>query len=145
MSAEPKLQIKELTDRIVLPSITRYITQENIKLYAEASLDYNPIHIDEDFARNTPLGGTIAHGMLILGYISHMMTVNFGQAWIDGGSLNLRFKTPARPCDTVTISGIVNKVETIENRITAFCGVLCQNQKGETVVSGEATLKTEGS
>ena len=143
MSAEPKLQISELTDKMGIPSISRYITQEKINLYAEASFDFNPIHIDEDFARNTPLGGTIAHGMLMLGYISHMMTVNFGKAWIKGGYLNVRFKTPARPGDTVTLSGTVNKVERTENHISVKCGILCQNQKGETIVSGEATLKTE--
>ena len=143
MSIEPKLKISELTDKMVIPSISRYITQEKINLYAEASHDFNPIHIDEEFARNTPSGGTIAHGMLVLGYVSHMMTVNFGKAWLESGHLGVRFKTPARPGDTVTVSGTVSKVERAEKKISVVCNVLCRNQNDETIISGEATFKSE--
>ena len=141
MSAEPKLHISELTDKMGIPSISRYITQEKINLYAEASFDFNPIHIDEDFARNTPLGGTIAHGMLMLGYISHMMTVNFGKAWIKGGYLNVRFKTPVRPDDTVTMNGKVSRIEKSEHGTLIYCEVLCKNQNDEPVISGEAKVR----
>ena len=65
-----------------LPTVVKHITQKDINLYAEASGDFNPIHIDETFAAQTPLGGTIAHGMLILAYISEMMTTAFGKSWL---------------------------------------------------------------
>ena len=69
----------EFTEGSPLPKIIKNIVQENINLYAKASGDYNPIHIDADYARQTPLGGTVAHGMLILAYISQMLTNAFGQ------------------------------------------------------------------
>ena len=47
-----------------LPSVVKHVTQRDINLYAEVSGDFNPIHVDEAFAAQTPLGGTIAHGML---------------------------------------------------------------------------------
>ena len=92
-----------------LPSVVKHVTQREINLYAEASGDFNPIHIDEAFAAKTPLGGTIAHGMLILAYASEMMTRAFGQSWLEGGRLSVRFKAAARPQDTITTSGRILK------------------------------------
>ena len=82
--------------------VRREITQERIHNYADASGDHNPIHVDPEFARGTPFGGTIAHGMLVLSFISEMMTAAFGQAWLSSGTLEVRFRAPARPGDTVT-------------------------------------------
>jgi len=70
----------EIQEGKALNPVVKYITQEKINLYAEASGDFNPIHIDESFAAKTPLGGTIAHGMLNLAYVSEMMTSAFGRA-----------------------------------------------------------------
>ena len=66
-----------------------------LNAYADASGDYNPIHIDEAFAKTTPMGGTIAHGMLVLSFISEMMTGAFRTAWLSTGTLEVRFR--ARP------------------------------------------------
>lgn len=136
-------QLTELSDGMNLPELRKLITQENINLYAEASRDFNPIHIDGGFARQTPLGGTIAHGMLILAYISEMMTVAFGQSWLTGGKLNVRFKTPARPGDTITVSGRISKIESNEGQTLIRCDVLCQNQSGDSVITGEASVRAE--
>jgi acyl dehydratase len=133
--------LKNLSEGMNLPEIRRNITQEKINLYAQASRDFNPIHIDETFARNTPLGGTIAHGMLILAYVSQMMTTAFGQSWLAGGSLNVRFRNPARPGDTITMSGKIRQIEKSDGENLITCGVHCQNQKGEPVVTGETKAR----
>jgi len=65
MDAGLPLLLSRLSEGMSLPEIKRNITQENINLYAEASGDFNPIHVDENYARQTPLGVTIAHGMLL--------------------------------------------------------------------------------
>jgi len=136
-------QLPGLSEGMNLPDIKRVITQENINLYAEASRDFNPIHIDEDFAKKTPLGGTIAHGMLILAYVSQMMSAAFGQSWLAGGKLSVRFKTPARPGDTITVSGRISRVEKSDGQTSIRCDVLCQNQNGESVITGETNLRVE--
>ena len=82
---ETSLKLSDLREGMNLFESAKEIVQRNINLYAEASRDFNPIHIDEDFARKTPLGGTIAHGMLILAYVSQMMSSAFGRAWLAGG------------------------------------------------------------
>ena len=134
-------RLLELSEGMDLPEFKRAIIQRNINLYAQASQDFNPIHIDEEFAKKTPLGGTIAHGMLILAYISQMMTLAFERDWLAGGKLHVRFKTPARPGDTITVSGKIVKLEKKEEQTLVNCDVLCRNQKGEVVITGEATAE----
>ena len=95
--------------------VTRTLTQQMLNAYADASGDYNPIHIDEAFAKTTAMGGTIAHGMLVLSFISEMMTGAFRTAWLSTGTLEVRFRAPARPGDTVTARA------TPRSRRTAAC------------------------
>lgn len=140
MGTESKIDISILQEGSNLQTLKKEIIQNNINLYAQASKDFNPIHIDEEFARKTPLGGTIAHGMLVLAYVSQMMTSNFGEDWIRGGKLSAKFKAPARPGDIMTISGKVRKIEKDASMTTIKCDVLCANQSGEAVISADGTL-----
>ena len=124
-----------------LNPVVIHITQEKINLYAKASGDFNPIHIDETFAAKTPFGGTIAHGMLNLAHVSEMMTSAFGRSWLSGGKLGAKFKEPARPGDTLTINGRIDCIEKKDGISYANCSFECLNQKGEMIVTGEAIVK----
>jgi len=124
-----------------LPGREKLITQEEINLYAQASRDFNPIHINEEFARKTAAGGTIAHGMLVLAYVSQMMTEAFGKSWLEGGRFNIRFKTPARPGDRLKIQGKIEKIQSGTEDILINCAVLCNNQNNEAVITGEAIVR----
>jgi 3-hydroxybutyryl-CoA dehydratase len=124
-----------------LGPVVKHITQEKINLYAEASGDFNPIHVDESFAAKTPFGGTIAHGMLNLAYVSEMMTSAFGRSWVSGGKLRAKFKESARPGDTLTITGKIDCIEQKSDVSYANCSFECRNQRGETIVTGEATAR----
>jgi 3-hydroxybutyryl-CoA dehydratase len=137
------LEPGKIKEGVALPELKREVTQEHVNLYAAASGDFNPIHLDPEFARQTPAGGTIAHGMLILAYVSEFMTASFGKSWLTGGSLSARFKDPARPGDTVTVSGKITAVKK-EGEVTSIvCDVLCQNQKSEAVINCEAKVKVQ--
>jgi 3-hydroxybutyryl-CoA dehydratase len=131
----------EIQQGKALNPVVKHITQEKINLYAEASGDFNPIHIDKSFAARTPLGGTIAHGMLSLAYVSEMMTSAFGRSWLSGGKLRAKFKEPARPGDTLTMNGKVDCIERKDDVSYANCTYECRNQKGEMIVVGEAIAK----
>ena len=124
-----------------LPELTKHITQKHIDLYAEASKDFNPIHIDPEYAKKTALGGTIAHGMLSLSYISELMCSIFNESWLSNGSLDVRFKTPARPGDTITINGSIKKIEKQDTGTLIRCDILCSNQNNETIVTGETEVR----
>ena len=136
-------QLAELSEGMSLPEFRKVVTQEHINLYAEASRDFNPIHINEDFAKKTPLGGTIAHGMLILAYVSQMMSAAFGRSWLAGGKLNVRFKTPVRPGDTIVVSSTISRIVKSEGQTLIHCDVLCRNQNGESVITGEVKVRVE--
>jgi 3-hydroxybutyryl-CoA dehydratase len=133
--------LTEIQEGKVFDPLVKHITQQNINLYAEASGDFNPIHIDESFAAKTPLGGTIAHGMLNLAYVSEMMTAAFGRSWLSGGRLRAKFKEPTRPGDTLTINGKIVCVEQKDDVSYANCSFECLNQKGEMIVTGETIVK----
>ncbi|MBI4180773.1 MAG: MaoC family dehydratase [Chloroflexi bacterium] len=137
------LELSGLNEGMTLPRLKKAVTQQNINLYAQASRDFNPIHIDQDFAQKTSLGGTIAHGMLILAYISQMMTTAFGQSWLSGGKLNVRFRAPARPGDTIAVSGKIRQVTKSEDHTLISCEVLCANQNGESVITGETQVTVQ--
>jgi 3-hydroxybutyryl-CoA dehydratase len=139
------------TDQVVaceagaeLPAITKQLTQEKIDRYAQASGDHNPLHTDPAFAANTQFGGTIAHGMLVLAYISELMTATFGSDWLKHGRLKVRFRGAARPGDTVTASGRIASIGAAEKERDGLrlvvCEVHCRNQDGEVLISGEASL-----
>ncbi len=119
-----------------LPSLVKQVTQEKIDRYALAGGDGNPLHTDPEFAAGTQFGGTIAHGLLLLAYLSEMMTAAFGPAWLSGGRLKVRFRAPARPGDTVTAWGSVTRRQAGRT----VCLVECRNQGGDVLVAGEAEV-----
>jgi 3-hydroxybutyryl-CoA dehydratase len=135
------LNISELKVGLDLPGFQKPVIQDEINLYARASHDFNPIHIDPEFAKKTAAGGTIAHGMLVLAYVSRMMSDAFGKNWLTGGRFNIRFKAPARPGDTLTVQGKVTKIQNVESTTAVNCEVICANQKGEVVITGEAIVR----
>jgi 3-hydroxybutyryl-CoA dehydratase len=139
------LKLNELNTAMDLPEASRTVVQENVKLYAEAVRDFNPIHLDEAFARKAGLEGTIAHGMLVLAYVSAYMTDNFGTDWLTGGGLNIRFKAPARPGDTIKISGKITKMENQDGYILIYCSIVCRNQAGEDVILGDTKVRIKES
>ena len=134
-------EILRLQPGDALPGVIRHLSQETINLYAEASGDFNPIHVDEKYAAQTAFGSTVAHGMLILAYISEMMTQTFRENWFSTGKLSVRFKAPAHSKDTVTVSGNVNSIRRENGNLNFVCSVDCRNQKDEIIVTGKAMVK----
>lgn len=119
-----------------LAPVVKTITQEAIGRYAAASGDGNPLHTDAEFAATTRFGGTIAHGMLVLAYLSEMLTAAFGDAWVADGRMKARFRAPARPGDTVTAGGRVTKAEGAVLR----CEAECRNQSGEVLITADVEV-----
>ena len=123
-----------------LPELRKAVTQEQINRYAEASGDFNPIHLDAEFAAASSFGRIVAHGMLVLAFLSEMMTTAFGTAWLQSGQLKVRFRAPAYPGDEVTTFGQVTKLTDQEGGRQAVCAVGCRNQQGEELITGEASV-----
>jgi len=119
--------------------LTKEMTQEKINKWAEVSGDFNPLHVDPKFARNTSFRGTIAHGHFPIAYISDMMTRWLKEGWILGGKLEISFLAPIRPGDAITTGGKVTERKIEDEKKYVICEVFCKNQKGEKVVVGKAT------
>jgi 3-hydroxybutyryl-CoA dehydratase len=124
-----------------LTELKKLIKQENIDAYAEVSGDKNPIHLDPEFGKKMQLGGTIAHGMIVLAYVSDFMMTNFGPDWLTTGEMNIRFKEPARPSDHLIISGKITGMENDNNQTMITCDITCQNQKEQVIITGETKMR----
>ncbi|HEY8678247.1 MAG TPA: MaoC/PaaZ C-terminal domain-containing protein [Candidatus Dormibacteraeota bacterium] len=115
-----------------LPQLIKRVTVEQIRAYAEASGDRNPIHLDEAFARSVGLPGVIAHGMLTMAFANQMVT-----DWLADRSavkrLTGRFTGMVVPGDELTCSGTVVKKDAATRRLTL--SVQVSNQRGEKVLT----------
>lgn len=124
-----------------LNPVREAITQESINTYAEAAGDFNPLHVDPEWAKkNSPFGGTIAHGMTSLAFISRLMSDNFGKAWIFGGKMDVSFKQPVKPGETITAKAKVLKKSLEGEQKIVELSVFCENQKRDAVITGTATV-----
>ncbi len=123
-----------------LPTLEKSVTQEQIEAYARASGDFNPIHLDADFAGTTQYGRRIAHGMLILAFISEMMSTAFPHTWPAAGSLKVRFRAPVFPGEIVSTYGQIDAVKDSGSGPVAECSIGCRKPDGTDAVAGRATV-----
>jgi 3-hydroxybutyryl-CoA dehydratase len=113
-----------------------HVDRAAIRLYAEASGDYNPIHLDPEFAIRTPMGGVIAHGLLSMSLIWQSLAATFGTERMAGVALDVRFVKPVREDVRVSASGArVGETATYDVWVRAEL-----DDGPETVISGTATL-----
>jgi acyl dehydratase len=115
-----------------LPELQKTVTVAQIRAYAEASGDRNPIHLDDAFARSVGLPGVIAHGMLTMAFANQMLT-----DWLGDNArltrLDGRFGGMVVPGDQVTCSGRVVKKDPESRRIQV--DLTATNQRGEKVLN----------
>ncbi len=116
----------------------RLVTDELIRAFAEVSGDYNPIHLDEEFAKNTRFGQRIAHGMLSGAFISAVLGNELKDMKIVYLSQTMKFIAPVFIGDTVTTTATVTNIR--EDRQIITCETVCTNQAGETLVKGESKI-----
>lgn len=118
-------------------------TQEQVNTFAEISGDKNPIHIDPEFAKSTPFGRPIVHGIFSASVFSKIFGMLFpGKGTIYLGQ-NLKFTGPVFIGDTYTAKCEVTKVRT--DKHLGFISCTLVNAKGDVVIEGDAVLmhKTE--
>lgn len=123
-----------------LPRVVKRVTQVQIQAYAGASGDFNPIHVDTDFASRSRYGGTIAHGMMVAAAISESMAQAFEMDWVESGRMKLRFKAPVLSGDTINTFGQVKSVSEREGNGEVVCTVGVCRQNGEVAITGEAIV-----
>jgi len=86
--------------------VSQAVSSVSIHDYAELTQDFNPIHLDPEFARGTPMGGVIAHGTFCLNLLWQSLERTFGGTRaLVGGNLEVRFVKPVYIGDCVTAQG----------------------------------------
>jgi len=115
---------------------SRTVAEDDIKLFAQATGDFNPVHLDQSYAEKTFFKGRIAHGLLSLGYISTILgniLPGHGTIYL---SQEVKFLAPVRIGDTITARVEVMELTPEKNRVKFK--TTCFNQEGKIVVDGAA-------
>ena len=121
------------------------VTAVSIKEFAEASLDYNPLHLDDKYMESdfgkTNFGGVIMHGMTNFALLTRMLV-----DWAEplGGvqrRLETRWRVPVKPGDTVQPRATVKSKKSTKDSQYAVVAVEVKNQRDETVATGEALVE----
>ncbi len=118
-------------------SFTKTITEKDVFDFADASGDFNPLHIDEEYARRSAFGHRVAHGILTAGIISAVLgseIPGLGTIFVE---LHIKFLKPVYFGDTLTATATVTEVIN-PKRVRLM--VACHNQDGEDVSLGNAIV-----
>ena len=117
----------------------KQVTDEDVRKFADISGDYNPIHLDDEFAKDSMFGARIAHGILTASHISAVIGYIFpGPGWIYLGQ-SLQFRAPVKIGDTVHTA--VEVTDTVAEKNIVDLSTVCK--VGDTVVlKGTATIKS---
>ncbi|WP_398474812.1 MaoC family dehydratase [Tardiphaga sp.] len=121
------------------------VSRESIRLFCDGSLDYNPLHLDDDYMKNafgkTNFGGIIMHGMNNFGLITRMLTDWAYPAGAIHRRLETRWVKPVKPGDTIRPEGIIKAKQVTHKSRWVLIDVLVKNQIGEKVATGEAMVE----
>ena len=118
-------------------TLSRHVTEDDVKLFAYLSGDINPIHLDEDYARTTQFGTRIAHGVFSALLLTTAVATKLpGPGTIYRGQ-EMKFQRPVKIGDTITAVLTLTEKKRRGNLIKIDCEM--KNQHGDVVFSGVST------
>ena len=115
------------------------ITRSTLALYAGASGDHNPIHIDLDFAKEAGMKDVFAHGMLIMAYLGKAVTNIVPQSNLK--NFSVRFSSITNIGDILTCSGELKKIEKNNSKKTIVLDLIVSDKFGDIKISGVASIE----
>lgn len=119
-------------------SMSKTVTEYDVYSFAGLTGDYNPVHVNAEFAKTTMFKERIAHGMLSAGFISAVLGTTLPGANTIYLGQELAFKAPVKIGDTVTAT--VECIEKIEAKNRLVFRTTVVNQEGTLVIDGKATM-----
>ncbi len=123
---------------VMPPLTTDPINRVQLVKYAGSSLDFNPLHYDEDFAHKAGLKGCIAHGMLSMGFLGRY-AMNWGGPKAFVRDIDVRFTSPTDLGDTVVCKGTVKSVNAAKKEVE--CEFETSTLRGNVTVKGTAVVR----
>jgi 3-hydroxybutyryl-CoA dehydratase len=124
-----------------IASMSKTVTEADILMLAEVTLDRNPVHLDDAFAKRTRFRGRIAHGVLAIGLISAVMGTQLPGPGTIYLSQQVKFLAPVRPGDT--IKAVVEVVALRPEKRIVTLKTNCYNQDNQAILTGEAVVLFE--
>ncbi|MBF0227472.1 MAG: OB-fold domain-containing protein [Desulfobacterales bacterium] len=119
-------------------SFTKTISESDVYLFAGISGDFNPMHLNEEFAKKTPFGTRIAHGALPQSLIAPVLGMKLPGLGTVAIEINTRFRAPTYFGDTITATGEIT--EKIEKKKWVRMNLTWTNQRDELVADGTALV-----
>ena len=119
-------------------SMSKTVSEYDIYTYAGITGDFNPVHINAEFAKNSMFKERIAHGMLSAGFISAVLGTSLPGANTIYLGQELSFRAAVKIGDTVTAT--VEVIEKIEAKHRLILKTVVTNQEGTIVIDGKATV-----
>lgn len=120
-------------------STAKTITEYDIYGFAGITGDFNPAHVNEQYAKETPFKERIAHGILSVGFISACIAMKLPGPGTIYLSQNVQFTAPVKIGDTITATIEVIEIDNEKNRVKL--NTTCVNQHDQIVIKGEAVVK----
>ena len=118
--------------------IKRSFSEQDVNDFARLSGDFNPIHVDPEFAKTTIFGQRIVHGVLVSSLFSNLLAEKVpGKGSIYLGQ-NFKFKKPVFFDQVITAK--VEVINVREDKPIVTLLTICTNEQGEELISGEAVL-----
>lgn len=123
-----------------LPALAKApVDRVQLSRYAGASGDYNPVHVDELYAKSVGMPSVYAPGMLIMGMLGQLIS-----DWARGGQLRrygVRFIKMVWPGDTVVCKGRVSDRHGSGGRYFVEIDLWAENQRGELLMKGQSVIQ----
>jgi 3-hydroxybutyryl-CoA dehydratase len=119
-------------------SMSKTVSEYDIYTYAGLTGDFNPVHVNAEFAKTSMFKERIAHGMLSAGFISAVLGTTLPGANTIYLGQELAFKAAVKIGDTVTAT--VEVIEKIEAKNRLIFRTIVTNQHGTIVIDGKATV-----
>ena len=123
-------------------TVRKTVGETDIYLFAGISGDFSPNHVDEEYMKGTKYGRRIAHGALMVAYMSQASTKmcqSLPGTVVSYGYDRIRFPNPVFIGDTVTVAYEIAEVDVVARK--AFSKAICTNQRGEVVAAATHILK----
>lgn len=140
MALKTKLRYESLQEGQRFESLTKPpVTKVQLVKYAGASGDFNPLHTDDEFAQKIGMGGVIAHGMLVMGFLGQYV-IELAGISAELSRFRMRFGAVTKPGDEITCSAIVDKLYEKAGKSYADLSLKAEKSPGEVVGSGKAIL-----
>jgi len=138
-----------------LPAISRRMTRERMRWYADALLGTSEpepaamiaganVHTDDEFARGEGLSGIISDGMISTNWISSLLVKGFGRTYLERGSLQTKFIRPIFEDQMITARAVVRSIRPAQRGVDVELEVWCEDEVGQKHTVGTALVEGVG-